>query len=683
MSISVGNRPKVLLSCGVGLYVASAVVVLAQLRSYEIATMIAFGAYVAVGSLITLRRPGNVLGPLLVAYGAVWGAVTAGLVTSEALDEAGRVDAAAWVALVTMVVSNPTLWLISAMWLLFPDGAAATPGDRRLLRWSGRYAMVVTIAGVFASPQVLPETKRYPHPFVDDSLAEPLYDVVGAAVVLFFLFGYFVAARLIIRMRHGDRTERRQVGWIAVAVIANITILLGNVIIAPLGTDDRAFLLIDAVAIMLIPLAVGVAILRYGLFDIDLFVSKSVTYLGLAAVITGLYAAVVVLPLLVIGESGDGDPGLLLPIVATAVVALLFEPTRSRMQRWANRLVYGSRTTPHEVLSRVTAQLSDANAGRGTDALAQLLAAGTGAGHAAVWLRSGGTLQPTGVWREDGDEGLPSATSSLVSDDHTDFAVVRHEGEDLGALSISKSRNDPITPADRELLADVAAGAGLQLRNMRLHRELGRRADEVRESRRRLIAAQDAERHRLERDLHDGAQQQVVSLKVKLGIAKTIAQREGAPEIAGRIAALADETQDAVDALRAVAHGIYPPLLASDGLGPALRAVERASPIPVALDLTLLQRYPRTVEETVYFCVVETIERARMSGAGEARVGITSHNGDLVTEVELGPIETGPDLQPISDRIDAAGGTFTVDVRSGRRPRITAALPVLDDVEAP
>ena len=102
-----------------------------------------------------------------------------------------------------------------------------------------------------------------------------------------------------------------------------------------------------------------VAIAKYRLYEIDVIISKSVTYLGLGAVITGLYAAVVIVPLLVLGRSDDGSPGLVLPIVATAVVAVLFEPIRARMQRWANRLVYGDRATPHEVLSQVTSRLAD------------------------------------------------------------------------------------------------------------------------------------------------------------------------------------------------------------------------------------------------------------------------------------------------------------------------------------
>jgi signal transduction histidine kinase len=225
-------------------------------------------------------------------------------------------------------------------------------------------------------------------------------------------------------------------------------------------------------------------------------------------------------------------------------------------------------------------------------------------------------------------------------------------------------------------LADVAAASGLLLRNISLNSELEQRAADVRASRRRLIAARDAERHRLERDLHDGAQQQVVALKVKLGIARTIAQREEADEIVTRVTALADETQQAVDALRAVAHGIYPPLLESEGLEAALRAVERTSPIDLTVSADGLGRYGREAEETVYFCVLETVERARMSGASAVCATVVASGADLVVNLDIGGGATELDLTPITDRIEAAGGTFTLEEGSCGDSRITSIVPV-------
>ena len=266
----------------------------------------------------------------------------------------------------------------------------------------------------------------------------------------------------------------------------------------------------------------------------------------------------------------------------------------------------------------------------------------------------------------------PVAIDGLVDDDFTESLPVLHHGVPFGALTIIKPRNDPMTPADRQLLADVAAASGLLLRNISLNSELEQRAADVRASRRRLIAARDAERHRLERDLHDGAQQQVVALKVKLGIARTIAQREEADEIVTRVTSLADETQQAVDALRAVAHGIYPPLLESEGLEAALRAVERTSPIDLTVSADGLGRYGRESEETVYFCVLETVERARMSGASAASAAVVASGADLVVSLDVGGSTTDLDLTSVTDRIDAAGGTFTVEERLGGETRITS-----------
>ena len=665
--------PRRLLVLGVGLYLVSVILVLVQRRSYEIATLIAFGAYVLVGGLIVVRR-NNRLGLMLVGYGSIWAFATALGVASDVFDKAGRIDAAAWMALLAVLATAPSIWLLAAIWLVFPDGRPSSETDRRLLRWSGALAAVVTVAAVFARPQVLPETKPFPHPFVPPEIAEPVYMLVSGATVLFFLFGYVVAVRLVLRLRHGGPIERRQVGWIAAAVIANLTILIGNVAIAPLGTEDQAFLLIDAVAVVLIPLGISVAIFRYRLYDIDVIVSKSVAYLGLAVTIAGLYATVVVLPLLVIGRSGGEGPGLVLPIVAAAAVAVVFEPVRSRMQRWADRLVYGERATPHEVLSQLTSQLAESTVGSGVDDLARLLAQGTGAERAIVWLKVDDVLRPDGVFSRGARESTTAVpTDGLVDDELTASRPVTHRGEMYGAVSITKAPDDPITPDDRELLSDVAAGAGLVLRNISLNRELELRAEEVRASRRRLISAQDSERHRLERDLHDGAQQQVVALKVKLGIAKTIAQREEADEIVTRVAALADETQRAVDALRAVAHGIYPPLLEAEGLESALRAVERTAHIPLAVDADGLDRYPRPIEETVYFSVLETAERARMYGATGMTVRLTGLDDELVMEVDA-QRASDLDVTVVFDRVDAAGGTLSVD-RSDDATALTARFP--------
>ena len=491
------------------------------------------------------------------------------------------------------------------------------------------------------------------------------------------ILSFLIAAvRLVQRARGSGPIERLQIEWVGLGCVVYWVLGMASTVVDPLGAYQGGFQFLDQMLASVIPVTIAVGIFRYRLYDIDLIISKSVTYFGLAVAIVALYASIVVVPQLVIGHAAEGDPGLVLPIIAAATVAVLFDPIRSRLQRAANRLVYGDRASPNEVLSQVTSSLPNGSAGTSTGGLARLLARGTGAERSIVWLSSGETLEASGAFPEVDLSAIePVAVDGLIDDELTESRPVRHRGELFGAVTIIKPQNDPITPADQDLLSDVAAGSGLLLRNISLNNQLEQRAAEVRSSRRRLIAAQDAERHRLERDLHDGAQQQVVALKVKLGIARTIAQREGADEIVTRVGSLAEETQHAVDALRAVAHGIYPPLLESDGLEVALRAVERTSPIPLTVTAAGLARYDRQAEQTVYFCVLETIERARMSGASAARAEVTPTGADLVVSIDVDRPAIDIELTSVADRIDAAGGTMTVEDRPGGSTLVTSVVP--------
>ena len=356
---------------------------------------------------------------------------------------------------------------------------------------------------------------------------------------------------------------------------------------------------------------------KYRLYDIDVVISKTVTYGLLAAFITGVYALIVVGIGSLVGSSDE--PNLALSIAAVAIVAIAFEPLRRRVQHWANVLVYGRRATPYEVLSNATARLAGTrDPDDALTQLTQLIREGTGASEVVLWLIVGDASFPRSAAPIEALQGLqPVAVGdeSFTSIGGDRVVPVRYQGQVIGALAMAKGKGDPVTDADDKLLNDVATGAGVLLHNISLNAELAERAEQLRESRRRLVAAHDAERHRLERDLHDGAQQQVVALKVKLGIARTLAEREGAVDVASIVSALADTTQEAVDGMRAVAHGIYPPLLEAEGLAAAINAARRTIPIPIQVAITPVPRYERSVEESVYFAVLETITDAADAGA--------------------------------------------------------------------
>ncbi len=677
--LGAGTRAKQLLLVGIAVYVISAIVILVQLRSYELASVISFGAYLLVGGLIVVRR-GNTLGLMLVAYGSIWTGVIAGVVTAEALDEAGHAGAAGWVALGAMVISLPGVWLIAAMWLVFPDGRAHTTTDRKLLRISGVTAVVATAANVFARPQVLPETAAYPHPFVNDETARAVFDIVQLPTVLFFLFAYFAAARLIVRMRRGDPVERRQVRWIALAVVANITILLLNAGIAPLGTDDRAFLLIDSVGVVLIPLAVGVAIMRYRLYEIDRIISRSMTFGSLAVFIGGVYVALVV----GLGQLLGGDTGFGLSVVATVVVAIAFQPVRRRVEHWANRIVYGERATPHEILVRFSHRSSELSDEELMARVPRLIVDGTGAKTAALWVRSGDGFRTTSTWPIDVEERSLAGSDEFVDPDADWSLPVFHDGEFFGGLSLAKDEGESVSPGEARLLADLAAGLGLALRNTRLTGELRRQVAELEASRERVLAAADAARRELENTLDSGPQQQLVALKVKLGPTRKRAEQLGAVKTAALLTQLEQQAGDAIKAVREFAGGIYPPLLGAEGLTVAIGQQARAAAIPVSVHGDGVTRYSRELEAAVYFSVLEGLQNAaKYADATSVSVTLADDDGSLTFEVsddgngfDADTVARGAGLTGIADRLDTVGGTIDIDSAPGLGTRITGRVPI-------
>ncbi len=574
----------------------------------------------------------------------------------------------------------PVFCLILALGLLrFPDGKL--PSSR--WRWASRYSVItMSLAVGFSIWLVRPSvTQSVLDP--PDSAFDRLDLQISETLDVLAIFGaVFGIAALVVRYRRSSGIVRRQIRWIGWGAT-----FLSMAVIWALVTEKTSLTGTGAVAMaageVLLIAAFAMAITKYRLYEIDVVVSRTVAYLSLAVVISALYGAAVLAYIFVFGDESQrgGDLGLTLPLGATALVAIVFEPIRARLQRWANRIVYGRRAAPTEVLSQLTSQLSDTSAGAGLEGLAQLLRDGTAAETAVVWLRVAERLRAEASSPAD----VPTHPSDIGVDDdmpNSEFQLsvpVVHGGELLGALSIAKPRAHPVTPADEDLLADVAAGAGLLLRNLRLNAELVQRADQLQGSRRRLIAAHDAARHRLERDLHDGAQQQVVALKVKLGLAQNLAGREGAADLTERIASLAAGTQEAVDAMRTVARGIYPPLLEAEGLGPALAATTRTVQLQIRIESKDIPRYSRQVEETIYFCVLAALNRGEMAGAKSAEVKIQGDNTWLSVAVTFDSANGGTKFTALEDRVDAFGGTLAV-VPSEEGTAITLQLPVAGEV---
>ncbi|MDH5423143.1 MAG: histidine kinase, partial [Acidimicrobiia bacterium] len=483
-------------------------------------------------------------------------------------------------------------------------------------------------------------------------------------------------ASLVVRYRRSMGVARSQIRWIALGGgIYVLALIVGGNFSGPPAYEALGGLFAQSALVA----SYGIAITRFRLYDIDLVISRTLTYGVLAAFITGVYVLLVVGigTLLGIGK----EPNLALSIAAVAIVAVAFEPLRNRVQHAANRLVFGHRASPYEVLAQATLRLADTGTPEETLAeVTHLVAEGTGAVSTVFWVRVGEHLQPQSATPAEALSGLgpvPVLGGTMPEIPGEAVIQVLHRQELLGALTITKPRGQSVTVADEKVLADVAAGSGLLLRNIGLNVELAERAEQLRVSRRRLVAAQDAERHRLERDLHDGAQQQVVALKVKLGIARTLAEREGADQVVAIVTDLAATTQEAVEAMRAVAHGIYPPLLSSEGLPAALAARLRTFPATIDVSFESVGRYERSFEESVYFCVVELLVRAIDGGASAISVSLVG----LANSIELILRHDGEigDLVAIEDRVHALEG-HVQDGTDAQAGFVSAVFPTAGEV---
>ncbi|HEX2681352.1 MAG TPA: histidine kinase dimerization/phosphoacceptor domain-containing protein, partial [Candidatus Dormibacteraeota bacterium] len=483
------------------------------------------------------------------------------------------------------------LALVAILLLVFPDGRL--PGAR--WRWVLRLLLGVAALTVAASFLATgrPDQGHLP--------ASPLAWTVGSPIVNFIdgrpglavysLLLLCCATAPFIRYRSGTEQVRRQLKWVAWSsgIFAFAEVVTNAVALAPaLPGWVRAMLLVPpAVAGVAVAASIGIAVLRHRLYDIDAVVSRTLAYGALAALIVAAYLTLVVGAGALIGSRSGSN--VLLPILATALVALAFQPARARLERLADRIVYGTRATPYELLSRFSQRAAAEYPDDGAlDRLARALGDGLGANAVNVVLagQAGGPHHLAARW--------PTGSTTPSADWVVAVAPVVDAGEVIGELRIWRAT--PLSQTEERLLDDLAAQTSLLIRNVRVTAELRLRLRELRASRERLVAAQDDERRRIERNLHDGAQQQLIAIAGRLGLAEG---RPLDPQTARLLAELKVEVASALDDLRGIGRGLYPPLLASQGLRPALAALARRAPLPVHMDAST-ERFDRTLEGAVY-----------------------------------------------------------------------------------
>ena len=687
---SVGGRLPLVLSAAIAA-LSFAAIVLALIANdqvglpFTIASCLAAGvAFGPIGALI-VRRRGNAVGWALLGVG---GGLAISMVTLQygiaAATGTIAFPAWQWVTLVSFWTWLLTAGAAALLLLLFPTGTV--PGPRwRVVLWAVVIGTVGSALFGIVNPVAMNASESAAVSFQNPAGIERFGGAISALVAIFGVLaivgGLLCIASLVVRYRRASQDDRERIKWLAYVAVAGIVFLLvGELVSSAAGCADSCgnivFAIFFAGISIGIPAAVGAAILRHGLYDIDVVIRKTIIVAAIAVVFVLIYALVVG----GIGALVQSSSNTALSFVAAAIVAVLFQPLLARARRFADRVVYGKRATPYEVLAEFSGVMAGMRSSEVVlDEMARVVGEGAGATTAEVWLRLERELHLAAVWPEPLPRPapvLPLTGRELPPIPAEVVVPVVQQDELLGALTLSMPPSEPATDATRTLLADLGSQAGLVLRNVRL-------IEELRASRKRLVTAQDEERRRLERNIHDGAQQQLVALSLRLRLAAgTVDSDPAATKRA--LADLSTATQEALDDLRDLARGIYPPLLADRGLAAALESQAKKSPIDVRVSSDGTGRYVQEIEAAVYFCSLEAMQNvAKYANARSAEVSLSQEDGVLsfaVTDDGAGfdPNETGygTGLQGMADRLSALGGSLEVTSAPGHGTTVTGHLPV-------
>ena len=627
-------------------------------------------AFAIAGLLIASRVPSNPIGWILLVAGV--GTAIQELAQQYALyglyHAPGAVPGAHVAAWVTEWVWIPYMAAVALVVpMIYPTGRVLSP------RWRFLLIVGLTAAALGTLCFALAPGELESSPGVQNPVGVRGADwirTMGDVVMLTFAAALVSGiGSLALRYRISRADERQQVKWLLLGLSLLASTFLIGVPYWTLGGEGASSL--DVVenllvlAIASIPVTICIAILKYRLYEIDVVVKKTAIYavLALLLFVLGILPAWAIAGV-VFESTNDGYVYMLSGIV----VGLAVWPLRRVATRLADRIVFGRRATPYEVLSEFSGRVAETYAADDVlQRMAQVLGEAVGADRATVWLRIGDRSRAAATW-----PGGENAGTDVPSD----AVEVRHQGEVLGALSVRMPANDPMTPAKERLIRDLAAQAGLVLRNASL-------IEDLKASRQRLVTAQNEERRRIERNIHDGAQQQLVALALKIKLADSLVGRDD-DRAHAMLAALQAETNQALEDLRDLARGIYPPLLADKGLGAALESQARKSPVPVDVEVDGIGRYPQEAEAAVYFSCLEALQNiAKYAEATAATIRLSQANGTLsfeVTDDGLGfdpdTAERGTGLQGIADRLAALGGEFVLRTAPGRGTTIRGTLPV-------
>lgn len=627
------------------------------------------GVWIVTGARIVSRHPHHPVGWLLCA-GLLTGAIdmlAAGYAAYDTYLGPGSLPgvnlALVWLKL--MVLGPHGLAAFTLIVLLFPDGKFPSPGWRKVA-WTALAALLLflplqAVEPGAVDPSFLPDRIK-PLGVSGSTWAylEPLMWFFFTILVLCFGAAF---VSLFVRLRNSRGDARQQVKWLIFPVgMYGVFLLL---FLAGYARGDQA--LVDAsvalgqLAVAGMVIAIAFAIFKYRLYDIDLLINRTLVYGALTACVIGLYVLVVGM----LGTLFQAQGNLVIALLATGLVALLFQPLRERLQRGVNRLIYGERDDPAAALSRLGERLEAAlPAEQVLPALVETIAQTLKLPFVGIAL-----------------EGQSVAASGRQTANPVAFPLI-YQGEPTGELlAAPRSPSESFTPAEMRLLQNLARQAGAAVRNAQLTADLQR-------SRQNLVTAREEERLRLRRDLHDGLGPALASVVWQAESARDMIASDP-PGAAQLLESSIEQAQSALADIRRLVYGLRPPALDELGLIGALeQAARQQQQTSVMIESPVrFHALPAAVEVAVYRIVQEALKNAIEHGKARnclVRLGLGSEpaSGRMCLTIQddgLGlpeVITPGVGLVSMRERAEELGGAFNIHPRRAGGTEVVVCLPL-------
>ncbi|MGA9834382.1 MAG: sensor histidine kinase [Trebonia sp.] len=621
----------------------------------------------AAGLIGVFRGPGRRVAFWLLAGGALF---AVGDCLADAVTDLPAVagSSLAWlVLLIAECASNLSVVTGIGLIGLFPTGVPQSRGERAVLRATAVAAVLIPVA-LMASSQTPPASL---YQAAEPGTVSPLFTSAlspakPALAALQFTFSAWVFLGLVLlylRYRRSAAADRRRIRWMLVGTGSALLVFVANAVVATFGSGAAATVavwVLWVLGLLLVFASLAVALSDDGIVGIDRAARRSAIYRMLWLMIAVVYVAAAA----ALGTLASRYLTVGVAMLLAAGAALAFQPVQRRLERLADRWVFGKRLDGYAVITRFGALLETSP---GAADLLPQLADAIRQGLALEWVRVRLGAETATAGLVPGTTAVPAYVAPLV-----------HAGSTLGRIECGPRRDGPLLDEDHRLLAQLAGQAATAVSNLRLTAELTA-------SRARIAHAQDAERQRIQRDLHDGAQQDVVALTAKLALARERLRR-GDPRTDEPLAELQRDLGDLLATLREFAHAIHPPVLSDQGLLEAIEAQAARLPLEVVIEADPALRgvrYPAHIETTTWYVVAEALTNAvKHARAERVLVALTQPDGHLAVEVrddgcgfDPGSVR-GLGLAGLTDRISIVRGALRIDSEPGRGTTLHAEIPL-------